>query len=214
MSTNLVLIYIAIPATMAAKSAPKAALDARPDRPGAPAAGTVVGTGVIVTALVAVVVPPVATVPPPWVGVVAGFVYVVVTDGVATDDDSRAIWELGMLCGLPPESGRDDVPAAVVAALLLAAGEADDTCPPVVCEADAEPLVAWLAELEDGRAAEDEDDDPWPEAAPQVRLYSGVVVSELPMTPKLGLGVAGAASWSVYHQTLVVWKMAQPTSCQ
>lgn len=37
----------------------------------------------------------------------------------------------------------------------------------------------------------------------------------LPTTPKLGEGVVGAASWSVYHQVLVLPnRVSQPTSSQ
>lgn len=46
------------------------------------------------------------------------------------------------------------------------------------------------------------------------RSYSGVMDRELPTIPKLGDGVSGAASWRVYHQTLVAPNRGHPASSQ
>ncbi len=59
---------------------------------------------------------------------------------------------------------------------------------------------AVVAELEDAE-----------EIAGHWRLYSGVVVKLEPTIPKLGLGVVGAASCSVYHQVLTLPKSEHPT---
>lgn len=126
------------------------------------------------------------------------FLAVVVADGVTTADDSITICELGTPPGLPPESGTAEEETGRGALLLL--------------------LPPMLVLVEAGVAADDDEDEPEPEpaplTAPHVRLYRGVVVKVLPMTPKLGSGVAGAASWSVYHQMLSDWNSGQPTSCQ
>lgn len=68
----------------------------------------------------------------------------------------------------------------------------------------------------DAAAADDEEDEEGEdEEALHERSYSGVVDRVLPTTPKLGEGVFGAASWSVYHQVLVLPKRVwQPTSSQ
>ena len=42
-------------------------------------------------------------------------------------------------------------------------------------------------------------------------MYTGVVVRLEPTIPKLGLGVPGAASCSVYHQVLTLPNKEHPT---
>ena len=68
-------------------------------------------------------------------------------------------------------------------------------------------------ELADVAGVEDEDEDE-DALAEQVRSKSGVVLKVAPTIPKLGLGVVGAASWSVYHHVLYLPKMAHPTWSQ
>jgi len=90
----------------------------------------------------------------------------------------------------------------------------------VVDEASLVEVVATGAfeEVFDEEAEVDEDDDDEEEVEEslieQLKSYRGVVVKEEPTIPKLGLGVTGAASWSVYHQILVFPKRGQPTSSQ
>lgn len=98
--------------------------------------------------------------------------------------------------------------------------------PPIPAEIPGEPLSAPVGDadsvaeargmLPDAEAlAEPEDtaaDDDVEEL--QARLYRGVVDRVLPTMPKLGEGVVGAASWSVYHQTLVVPNRGHPTASQ
>ena len=121
---------------------------------------------------------------------------------------------------LPPEGP----PLAADTELMLGAGSGpgtgvcvDPAAPlpePAALEGDA-LLATELTEADDtldvdDRAVVDELDDA-DEIAGHCRLYSGVVVKLEPRTPKLGLGVVGAASCSVYHQVLTLPKREHPT---
>lgn len=74
------------------------------------------------------------------------------------------------------------------------------------------PPVAVVAAPPPADEDEEEGDE---DEALHDRSYSGVVDRELPTTPKLGEGVVGAASCSVYHHVFVLPKsMLHPTSSQ
>lgn len=102
---------------------------------------------------------------------------------------------------------------------LVTADDALDEEPTVVAEpvAVALPLVTVLLlpplDVVDVGAADELEDD-----EDVIFLHdiskSGVVLNGFPTMPKLGFGVEGDASWSVYHQTLVLPNRGQPTWSQ
>lgn len=107
--------------------------------------------------------------------------------------------------------------------LMLGAGNGPgtgvcvDPAPPPTTT-DALPLAIELDEAdatltvdEEAVVAELDDAD---EIAGHWRLYNGVVVKLEPTIPKLGLGVVGAASCSVYHQVLTLPNNEHPTWSQ
>lgn len=107
--------------------------------------------------------------------------------------------------------------------LMLGAGNGPgtgvcvDPAPPLTTT-DALPLAiefdeadATLTVDEEAVVAELDDAD---EIAGHWRLYNGVVLKLEPTMPKLGLGVVGAASCSVYHQVLTLPNNEHPTWSQ
>ena len=101
-----------------------------------------------------------------------------------------------------PEPAIEVTPLSADAILPAPTEEASE----VVLE---EPELADVADVDDVALLEDE-----LVLAEQLRSYSGVVPPDAPTTPKLGLGVVGAASWSAYHQVLVLPKRGHPTWSQ
>lgn len=102
-----------------------------------------------------------------------------------------------------PEPATEVTPAWAEAIMLAPTEEATE----LTLEA---PELADVAVMDDEALLEDE-----VLLAEQLRSYRGVLLRVEPTTPKLGLGVVGAASWSAYHQVLYLPKAtAHPTWSQ
>lgn len=106
---------------------------------------------------------------------------------------------------LEPEPEPVPVVVAVTVAVTVAVEDAE-----AELLAKVEALVGAVLVEE----AEAEDDEVPELALSHDKSYRGLLVRVEPMTPKLGLGVVGDESWKVYHQTLVLPNMGQPTSSQ
>jgi len=105
------------------------------------------------------------------------------TGAVVTTDDSAETT-------IGPEPAEEITPASDEAIMLAPTADASDdvAVEAGVVEAGAVVVLVVVVLLLVA--------DP---GAGQVRLYKGVVLSVEPTIPKLGLGVTGAASWSVYQ---------------
>lgn len=139
-------------------------------------------------------------------------------EGIALSEAELA--ELGaileaaeLLDGVPPVAEDTE--------LILGAGNGPgigvwvDPAPPPTTT-DAVPLATELDDADSTLAVEEavtelEDAE---EIAGHCRLNSGVVVKPEPTIPKLGLGVVGAASCTVYHQVLTLPNSEHPTWSQ
>jgi len=140
--------------------------------------------------------------------------------------------EMVMTVGMAGEEPRVDAAASALddaetAASMLLNGARPGLPMSAVAVLPAATTVAEAAESLDAEASEDTKDEAETEAeaeadevldedvalAEQERSYSGVVLEE-PMTPKLGLGVVGAASWTVYQYVFAWPNSLHPTSSQ
>ena len=102
-----------------------------------------------------------------------------------------------------PDPATDVTPLWAEAILLAPTEDATE----VMLEA---PELADVADIDDEALLEDK-----LVLAEQLRSYSGVLLRVEPTTPKLGLGVVGAASCSVYHHVLYLPKSSlHPTWSQ
>lgn len=142
-------------------------------------------------ALLLVVIPelrldPVLELAFPMVPVLVGIVKVV---EMAEVEFPTEVDELEAPPSLPPEETVDVVTVSL--AVVVDESVFVTVALPLVDVADVEEEV-------DVDEDEEEDEGPVP-ASSQLRSYRGVVVSSLPIRPKLGLGMSGAASWRVYH---------------
>ncbi len=161
----------------------------------------------------------VAKVELPCTGVAAENAGAVPDEGIAVSEaelaELGAILEAGeLLDGGPPVT--EDTELILGAGNGPGIGVCVDPAPPPTTT-DAVPLATELDEadstlaVEEAVMAELEDAE---EIAGHCRLYSGVVVKLEPTIPKLGLGVVGAASCTVYHQVLTLPNSEHPTWSQ